>query len=215
MSVWLWVVLVSNLIYWAVFFYLLKRGCWDAPALAFGLLHMLFASLLVTAPIRSFFDPTYVGYQIGFVRFSKGWAVLPATLVLAWALSSAWIAVGRGRGPWMKSIAVGDFLFALNLGGALLFDLVRGDMAETKIQGGEFFTLQGTLVALILFLLFVAPFVASGVWSARRAGSGGLAPPHGEGGQESSTTSDERTKGDNGFRFMEGRYAAASTDLFS
>lgn len=98
MTVWLWVVLFSNLIYWSFFVYLLTRRRWNRPALAFGLLHMLFASLLVAAPIRSLLDPEYIGYQIGFVRFEGAWATLPATLILAWALWSAWLAVGRGRG---------------------------------------------------------------------------------------------------------------------
>lgn len=204
MTVWLWVVLVSNLIYWSVFFYLLTRRRWDAPALAVGVLHMLFASLLVAAPIRSVFDPNYGGYQIGFLRFEGAWAALPATVILGWALSSAWLAVSRGRGSWMKSIAVGDFLFALNLGVGFLLDLVRGDLAETKIQGGEYFTLQGTAVALILFLLFALPFVASGIWAVRRSGSSGTTPPHPESGPESGSNSDEATKGFNGFRFSEG-----------
>ena len=104
----------------------------------------------------------------------------------------------------MKSIAVGDFLFALNLGGSFLLDLVRGDLAATKIQGGEFFTLQGTVVALILLLLFVLPFVASGLWAARRSGSGAATPPHAAGAQESRTNSEEDTKGINGFRLCEG-----------
>jgi hypothetical protein len=49
----------------------------------------------------------------------------------------------------MKWIAVGDLLFALNLGGDFLFDLVRGELANAKIQGGEHFTLTGTLAALL------------------------------------------------------------------
>ena len=203
MTVWLWVVLVSNLIYWSVFFYLLTRRRWDASGLAFGVLHMLFASLLVAAPIRSVFDPNYGGYQIGFLRFEGAWAALPATVILVWALSSAWLAVSRGRGRWMTSIAVGDFLFALNLGVGFVLDLVRGDLAETKIQGGEYFTLQGTAVALILFLVFVLPFLASGIWAARRSGSNGTTPPQPQDAQESGTNSDEATRGFNGFRLSE------------
>ena len=177
MSVWLWVVIVSNLVYWSIFFYLLTRGRWDAPALGFGVLHMLFASLLVAAPIRSFLDPNYAGYQIGFIRFEGHWATLPATLFLAWGLSSAWIAVGRGRGSWMKLIAVGDIVFALNLGGSILLDLVRGELASAEIQGGEFFTLQGPLVGIMLLLVFVLPFVASAIWAVRRSHTGGTTPP--------------------------------------
>ena len=205
MSIWLWVVLISNIVYWSIFFYLLTRRRWDAPALTVGVLHMLFASLIVAAPIRSFFDPNYIGYQLGLVRFEGRWAVLPATLFLAWALSSAWIAVARGRGHWMKLVAVGDILFALNLGGGFLLDLVRGDLAESKIQGGEVFTLQGTVAALIALLLFALPFAASAIWASRRAQSGGTTPPLAESTQENRADSEKDGKGINGFRYSEGR----------
>lgn len=203
MNVWLWVVLISNVVYWSIFFYLLTRRRWDAPALVFAVLHMLFASLIVAAPIRSFFDPNYVGYQIGIIRFEGQWATLPATLFLAWALSSAWIAIGRGRGPWMKLIAVGDLLFALNLGGGFLIDLLRGDLTSSKIQGGEFFTLQGTVAALIPLLLFALPFLASAIWAMRRSQSGGTPPPLVQDVHENSSDSEKDTKGINGFRFSE------------
>ena len=166
---------------------------------------MLFASLIVAAPIRSLFDTNYVGYQLGLIRFEGRWAVLPATLFLAWALSSAWIAVAHGRGRWMKLIAVGDILFALNLGGGFLLDFVRGDLAESKIQGGEFFTLQGTVAALIPLLLFALPFAASAVWAARRSQSSGITPPLAQGKQENRADLDEDTKGINGFQFSESR----------
>ena len=205
MSVWLWVVLISNVVYWSIFFYLLTRRRWDAPALTVGLLHMLFASLIVAAPIRSLFDPNYMGYQLGLVRFEGRWAVLPATLFLAWALSSAWIAVARGRGRWMKLVAVGDILFALNLGGDFLLDLMRGNLAEAKIQGGEFFTLTGPVAALIPLLLFALPFIASAVWAARRAHTDGTTPPLAQGIKERAAKSEKDTKGSNGFRYSAGR----------
>jgi len=205
MSIWLWVVLVSNVVYWSIFFYLLTRRRWDVSALVFGILHMLFASLIAAAPIRSLFDSDYMGYQLGLVRFEGRWATLPATIFLAWALSSAWIAVARGRGRWMKLIAVGDILFALNLGGGFLLDFIRGDLAESKIQGGEFFTLQGTMAALIPLLLFALPFAASAVWAVRRSQSNGTTPPLAQDKQENRADSDEGTKGINGFQFSETR----------
>jgi hypothetical protein len=205
MSIWLWVVLVSNLVYWSIFVYLLTRRWWDGPALIVGVLHMLFASFLVAAPIRSFLDPSYIGYQIGMVRIEGQWATLPSTLFLAWALSSAWIAVSRGRGSWMKLIAVGDILFALNLGGGFVFDLVSGELATTKIQGGEFFTLQGTFAALLLLVVFALPFVVSAAWAVRRSQSGGPTPPLAEGKQGLDASSDQNTKGINGFQLSEHR----------
>ena len=205
MSIWLWVILVSNGVYWSIFFYLLARRRWDTPALAVGILHMLFASLIVAAPIRSLFDTNYGGYQLGLIRFEGRWAVLPATLFLAWALATAWTAVARGRGRWMKFIAVGDILFALNLGGDFLLDFVRGNLTEAKIQGGEFFTLRGTIAALIPLLLFALPFAASAVWAIRRTQSGGTTPPFAQGTQENHADSEKEKKGINGFRLSESR----------
>jgi hypothetical protein len=205
MSTWLWVFLISNIVYWSIFFYLLTRRRWDTPALTFGVLHMLFASLIAAAPIRSFFDPNYIGYQLGLIRFEGRWAVLPATLFLAWALTSAWIAVAHGRGRWMKLVAVGDLLFALNLGGDFMLDLVRGDLAGSKIQGGEFFTLKGTVAALIPLLLFALPFVASAVWAILRAHPGGTTPPLSPGKEERAAKSKKDTKGTSGFRYSASR----------
>ena len=187
MSIWIWVIAASLMAYWSIFLYLLTRRHWDAPALAVGVLHMLFASMFVAAPIRSFFDPSYTGFAVGLVRFEGRWATLPSAVFLSWALAAAWIAVSLGKGQWMKLIAVGDILFALNLSGAFLVDYVRGDLADSKIQGGEFFTLQGTAAALIPLLLFALPFVASAIWAARRTQSGGTMPPFGRGIQKEST----------------------------
>ena len=105
----------------------------------------------------------------------------------------------------MKLIAVGDILFALNLGGGFLLDYARGDLASSKIQGGEFFTLQGTVAALIPLLLFALPFVASALWAARRAQSGGTTPPLTQSMQAKQADSEKDTKGINGFWFSERR----------
>lgn len=205
MSIWLWILLASNIVYWSIFLHLLTHRRWDVLAFTFGVLHMLFASLIANAPFRSFFDPDYVGYQLGLVRFEGRWGTLPAAVFLAWALSSAWIAVAQGKGRWMKLIVVGDILFAVNLGGAFLLDFVRGDLAESKIQGGEFFTLQGTLSALIPLLLFALPFAASAVWAARRVEPDGTTPPLSQSTQETRADSEKDKKGINGFRHSESR----------
>ena len=126
MSIWIWVIAISLIVYWSVFFYLLTRRRWDVPALTVGVLHMLFASMFVAAPIRSFFDPGYVGFAVGLVRFEGTWATLPSALLLSWALAVAWMAVASGKGHWMKLIALGDILFVLNLGGSFLLDYTRG-----------------------------------------------------------------------------------------
>lgn len=205
MSIWAWVIAVSLTVYWSIFFYLLTRRRWDAPALIVGILHLLFASMFVAAPIRSFFDPNYIGFEVGIVRFEGRWATLPSAAFLSWALAATWIAVSHGRGRWMKLIVVGDILFALNLGGGFLLDYVRGDLAASKIQAGDFFTLKGTVAALIPLLLFALPFVAAAIWAMRRIQSGGTTPPFAQGIQKEGTDSGTDTKDINGFRYSEGR----------
>jgi hypothetical protein len=69
MTIWLWIALVSNVVYWGIFFFLVSHRRWTKASLAVGVLHMIFASLLVVAPIRSLIDPNYIGYSIGFIRF--------------------------------------------------------------------------------------------------------------------------------------------------
>jgi len=169
MTVWLWIALISNLVYWTIFFTLVARRRWNKPALAVGVLHMLFASLLVVAPIRSLIDPAYIGYQIGLFRFEGRATALPAAIFLLWSLAAAWSAVTDQRGRWLKAIAVGDLLFAGNLGVALLGEYLRGELNGTVIEFGEHLTLAGPLWAGVLMLVFVVPFVASARWAMRRA----------------------------------------------
>jgi hypothetical protein len=61
MNIWAPIFLVTNAIYWAVFFYLLSRRRWNAAALMVGLFHMLLASVLSVAPFRSLLDSVIDG----------------------------------------------------------------------------------------------------------------------------------------------------------
>ena len=205
MSIWLWVIAISLTVYWSIFSYLLTRRRWDSSALLVGILNMLFASMFVAAPIRSFFDPAYMGFAVGLVRFEGAWATLPSAVFLSWALAAAWIAVSCRKGQWMKLIAVGDILFALNMGGAFLLDYFRGDLADSKIQGGEFFTLQGTVAGLIPLLLFALPFATSALWAARRIQPGGPTPPLAHGTTKQGSDTKEDPKDISGFRYSESR----------
>jgi hypothetical protein len=172
MNTWTAIFLVTNAVYWAVFFYLLSRRRWSAAALAVGLVHMLLASVLSFAPFRSLLDSDY-RWQLGFVGFDGRVAVIPALLTLGWTLAAAWITVAKGKGNWMWLIAVGDVLFALNLGAAIVFFPLRGSLAYQKIQLGESLVLSGMKASLILLLCFVVPPMGIGIWAACRARSVG------------------------------------------
>jgi len=201
MAIWFQIALALNVIYWAVFFYLLSRRRWNAPALAVGVFHMLFAAVVSVAPIRSLLDPDYVGYGLGVLHFEKRAVALPAALILGWALAAAWVAVGKGRGRWMRLVMVGDLFFALGIGVSILLDDPRG----WKFQLGEHFTAVGVAGLLILLCLFTLPFIASATWAASRTRAGGKTPPIAPEAREGGGGAEEDGKNINGFRYSESR----------
>jgi hypothetical protein len=166
MNAWGWVFVVSAVVYWSVFIVLAKSGPRQPLPIAIGVMHMLIAMLLAVAPIRSFFDPQYLGLSLGLLRFEGRAATVPATLILAWALASAWVTVARGRGPHMLWVAAFDLLFAANQTAAIA---VKSD---TSIQFGHALTITGAAsVAIMLALFALGPLVSSG-WALRRVAAG-------------------------------------------
>ena len=164
MTPWLWIALVSNLVYWAIFVYLVKRHRPGASAVALGVMHLLLAGVLSVAPIRSFIDPEYPGYRVGVLHFEKQAATLPATLLFLWAISSAFLLASGSRGRKLWLVAAGDTFFALNM----LADLARSG-GGGNIQFGEHFTISGTVALAIMAILFVGGPALSAWWSGRRA----------------------------------------------
>lgn len=199
MAIWFQIALVLNIIYWSVFVYLLSRRRWNISALAVGIFHMLFAAVVSVAPIRSLLDPDYVGYGLGVIHFEKRAVALPAALILGWALAAAWVAIGQGRGRWMRIVMVGDLFLAMSMGISILLDRSQ----NWKFQLGEHFTATGVAGLLMLLCFFTLPFIASAIWAARRTQAGGTAPPL------ASNTHEERAeegdKNTNGFRYSESR----------
>lgn len=165
MAVWFKIAIGLNLIYWTIFFYFVSRRRWTKTALAVGVFHMLFAGVVSVAPIRSFLDPDYMGYELGIIKFQKLAVVIPAALILAWALAASWIAVNNRRGRLMIVAAVGDILMSLSMAGSFIF----GDPNDWKFQLGEHFALNGVPGLLVLLSLFTLPFILSAIWATRRS----------------------------------------------
>ena len=199
MAIWFQIALLLNVVYWVIFFYLLSRRRRDIPALAVGVFHMLFASVVSVAPIRSLIDPDYAGYGLGVLHFEKRAVALPAALILGWALAAAWVAVGKSRGRWMRLVMLGDLFFASSMGVSVILD----DSRSWKFQLGEHFTATGTAGLLILLGFFTLPFVMSAIWAVGRTRAGGTAPPVASHAQEDRGGSEEDGKKINGLRCSE------------
>lgn len=164
MTRWLWIALVSNLVYWAFFILLLVRHRPGAARATVGVLHLLLAAFFSVAPIRSLIDPAYPGLGFGVLRFEGTAAAVPATIVLVWALACAYLAVAKSAGRAMWWVAAFDLLMAANLATGIL-----APGSSHDIQFGEHLTISGPTAIAIMLLLFVAGPAASGLWSARRA----------------------------------------------
>ena len=199
MAIWCQIALVLNVIYWAVFFYLLSRRRWNVPALMVGIFHMFFASVVSVAPIRSLLDPDYPGYGLGVIQFEKRAVALPAALILGLALAAAWTAVGKARGRWMRLVMVGDLFFAVSMGISIVLD--RSD--NWKFQLGEHFTATGVAGLFIILCFFTLPFVASAIWAASRTQAGGPAPPLAPNRQEERGASEKQGNNRDGFHYSE------------
>jgi hypothetical protein len=140
-----------------------------------GILHMFYGGLGSAAPFRSLLDPNYAGLGLGFLRFDGQAAVLPATLLLGWAMAAAWVAVSKTGGRWMGLIFVGDTVLALNIGGSILL----GGSSHWKFQLGEAISVTGAAGLLVLLGFLTAPLLASAIW-ALMCTSGGSGPPVGQ-----------------------------------
>lgn len=202
MAIWYWLGLASNVVVWAIFFYLLSRRRWKVSALTVGILHMLFSVVVSIAPFRSFLEPNYPGLGLGFLRFEGMAATLPATLLFGWAVAAAWLAVNKGKGRWMTLIVVGDIFLALNFGGSTLLE---GRTDNWRIDFGEGKSITGLASAIILLLVFTFPFVSSAIWAASRSRLDGSAPPLTSDSPGTRNDTDDHTKDIDSFRFSESR----------
>lgn len=201
MALWFKIAIPLNVLYWAFFCYLLSRRRWSGAGLLAGIFHMLFAAVVSVAPIRALLDPHYMGYSLGFIDFEGRAVALPAALILAWALTSAWLAVGKGRGQWMVLVAVGDILFALSLGASILL----GGRKQWTFQLGEHFAATGVAGLIVLLSLFTLPFIISALWAVKRASGGHGLPPLADSSPGNQTRHEEDKQDINGFRYSEGR----------
>ena len=199
MAIWFQIALVLNLIYWTIFFHLLSRRRWTGLGLVVGIFHMFFATLISVAPIRSILDPDYVGYGLGVLHFEKYAVAFPAAVILSWALASAWLAVGKGMGRWMRLVMVGDLFVALSMSVSLVLD----DSQNWKFQLGEHFTAVGVVGLLILLCLFTLPFIGSAIWAAKRTRTDGTTPPSRQRKEEAQKDSERDGTNTSGYRLSE------------
>jgi hypothetical protein len=161
MNVWGWTFVISNALYWALFLRQVRRGPRRPLPIVIGVVHMLFATVVSVAPVRSFFESHYAGFAIGLLRFEGRTATVPSLVILVCSLACAYFVVSRSVGRGLLLVAVFDFLFAVNTAAGILAS------NDHRIQFGNALTIDG-LVAIAIMLIFFAgaPLLSSG-WAWR------------------------------------------------
>jgi hypothetical protein len=165
---WLHVSLAALAVYAGILGFFLAKRRWTAGGLGVALANMLFVLVNLAAPFRGALDPSYAGYSLGLIRVGPGIGVTVASgSIVILALASACLAVLGLRGRAMAFVAAVDGALLLLVGLPVVFEGLANSAAYT-IELGEYLVIPGMVAVLLSALLFMAPLVASIVWSGRR-----------------------------------------------
>lgn len=154
---WLYVALPLLAFYVFWFGRLLFKKRYDRTSLLFALAHIPYLLVNLAAPFRGAFDPGYAGYSIGWLSIPKGFGVTLVTgfIVLSCLLLATRALQNRMRGLWTFAFLF-DLFLAIAIALPLLLDIFS-DPAGNTIELGEYLTINGIVVGVILFGLFSGP----------------------------------------------------------
>jgi hypothetical protein len=155
---WVYVGLSLAIIYLAWFTFIISKKKYDKYLLIVGLAHIPYLLVNLVAPFRGAFDANYAGY-------SFGWIVIPAegpwvTLVIGFIVISSLIIASKAILNDMNKLWLWAFAFDLMLSVMIAFPVlleVVTNPLEFTIELGEYLTISGFAVALLVFVLFSGP----------------------------------------------------------
>lgn len=141
-------------------------------AIIVSLAHLLVASFCAAAPVRGYVDPNYIGFTFGYLHTGQGIeTTLVAGAVFLSAVIGAFLAIRKRRGPAMWFVVLTSAFFAINLGRPWLQSTLT-DMSQNEIQFGEYLTIPGAAATVLVFVVFIVPFLLGVWWGARQARRG-------------------------------------------
>lgn len=150
------------------FIYLLRKKRSTRPLLWFGIAHIPYLLVNLVAPFRGFLDPNYAGYSFGLIELPAGILV---PLVVGSIVVICFLIVSKSFTNQMDNwwtLAFGlDLLLVILVAAPLLFTILL-DPGGNSIQLGEFLTLSGYVVAIIIFVLFSGPTLYALYYSGKK-----------------------------------------------
>ncbi len=149
-------------------FILLKKK-FTRPLLLFGIAHVPYLLINLVAPFRGIMDPNYAGYSFGLLDLPQGPLVplVVGSIVIACLaiVSKAWL--NQMERLWKFSFLV-DLALTILIAGPVFIGILL-DLDGASIQLGEFLTLSGYVVALIILGLFSGPTFYACYYSWKKA----------------------------------------------
>ena len=154
---WLFVAFPLLALYLFWFGWLIRQRQYDRRLLLFALAHVPYLLINLVAPFRGVLDTEYAGYSIGWLSLPKGIGVTLVTgfIVLSCLLLASRALQHRMKGLWTYAFFF-DLFLSVSIALPLLADIFR-DLKGNTIELGEYLTLSGIVVAIIVFGLISGP----------------------------------------------------------
>jgi len=154
---WLYVALPLALAYVIWFTFIILKKKYYTNLLVVGLAHIPYLLVNLVAPFRGLFDPNYAGYTFGLIELPKGpWVtIVVGFIVISSLLIASRAILNEMRNLWLFAF-VFDLMLCITMAIPVLFVIVI-DPSQANIQLGEYLTISGVVVCLLIFVLFSGP----------------------------------------------------------
>ncbi len=156
-------------LYMIWFTILLFKKKFSRALLLFGIAHIPYLLINLVAPFRGIMDPDYAGYSFGLLNLPQGplvplvvGSIVVSCLVI---VSKAWL--DQMEKLWKFSFVV-DLFLTIAIAGPVFIGILI-DPADASIQLGEFLTISGYVVALIILGIFSGPTFYACFYSWKKA----------------------------------------------
>lgn len=156
--------------FYAIWFtILILKKQFTRALLLFGMAHIPYLLINLVAPFRGIMDPDYAGYSFGLLNLPQGPLVplIVGSIVIACLVivSKAWL--GQMDKLWKFSFAI-DLVLSIVIAVPVFIGILINP-SEGRIQLGEFLTISGYVVALIILGLFSGPTLYACYYSWKKA----------------------------------------------
>ena len=137
---------------------LLLKKKFNKQGLLFGLVHLPYLLINLVAPFRGFMDSDYRGYSMGLLDLPQGPLVplIVGSIVISCLLIMSKSFLDQMKKGWWTFALLVDLALTILIAAPILIGILI-QPSEASIQLGEYLTISGYLVALLVLAIFSGP----------------------------------------------------------